>query len=327
MEKNLNALKTVKEVMIEGIKRGDLTLNNIPQIFLDQDIFNVYFDITMDLSSIRKEFITKEMVDKYLSNRKEPMFEIKYIPEEFLTKEIVDDYLSNYGVIKNVPRKFINQELVNKYIFEGSYRSLGRIVDIVNTFKSIPKEFLTKEILDKHWEYTTTLVNFPDEYITDEKISQCWNTYKNINYIPEKYITQEMVDEYVKNTEYFNISEIPERFITKNILLRKIYDRNILKYISEENKCYEIYNKYINNIKKEDLDIEGFVYYLLEYIPEEYLTTDLVDEIFIRTKNLEYIPERFLNINMIKSAVRYNIKNIEYVPDYYITIDLIKSSF
>ena len=313
-----NKYKTFNRCL-EAIKYDEENIKYIPEvIFKNPD--NVYTMIvysTSLITKIPKEYITKEIIDEVLyrlfrlHNSEKYTFVRKYIiknfsllrvPELYLTETFLKEYITDEELtddfVKDLQCSTVNSVDLTKMIVkkEPKYYSLidnkyknkytkDMILENPEVTRYIPKEKMTKDIVQYMIEHFVSLQYIPEEYINKRLCKAYYNHDMNeILYIPDKYVTRKMKKDLIDSFahQYMN----PEWF--NHSLVKRAIDRNIqwVKYIPKKYITTEYIIKIIKEVGNYSLDI-------FDYLDESYINEEIVFTMAILH------PDKFLKYKVL----------------------------
>lgn len=313
-----NKYKTFNRCL-EAIKYDEENIKYIPEvIFKNPD--NVYTMIvysTSLITKIPKEYITKEIIDEVLyrlfrlHNSEKYTFVRKYIiknfsllrvPELYLTETFLKEYITDEELtddfVKDLQCSTVNSVDLTKMIVkkEPKYYSLidnkyknkytkDMILENPEVTRYIPKEKMTKDIVQYMIEHFVSLQYIPEEYINKRLCKAYYNHDMNeILYIPDKYVTRKMKKDLIDSFahQYMN----PEWF--NRSLVKRAIDRNIqwVKYIPKKYITTEYIIKIIKEVGNYSLDI-------FDYLDESYINEEIVFTMAILH------PDKFLKYKVL----------------------------
>ena len=313
-----NKYKTFNRCL-EAIKYDEENIKYIPEvIFKNPD--NVYTMIvysTSLITKIPKEYITKEIIDEVLyrlfrlHNSEKYTFVRKYIiknfsllrvPELYLTETFLKEYITDEELtddfVKDLQCSTVNSVDLTKMIVkkEPKYYSLidnkyknkytkDMILENPEVTRYIPKEKMTKDIVQYMIEHFVSLQYIPEEYINKRLCKAYYNHDMNeILYIPDKYVTRKMKKDLIDSFAYQYMN--PEWF--KRSLVKRAIDRNIqwVKYIPKKYITTEYIIKIIKEVGNYSLDI-------FDYLDESYINEEIVFTMAILH------PDKFLKYKVL----------------------------
>lgn len=313
-----NKYKTFNRCL-EAIKYDEENIKYIPEvIFKNPD--NVYTMIvysTSLITKIPKEYITKEIIDEVLyrlfrlHNSEKYTFVRKYIiknfsllrvPELYLTETFLKEYITDEELtddfVKDLQCSTVNSVDLTKMIVkkEPKYYSLidnkyknkytkDMILENPEVTRYIPKEKMTKDIVQYMIEHFVSLQYIPEEYINKRLCKAYYNHDMNeILYIPDKYVTRKMKKDLIDSFahQYMN----PEWF--NRSLVKRAIDRNIqwVKYIPKKYITTEYIIKIIKEVGNYSLDI-------FDYLDESYINEEIAFTMAILH------PDKFLKYKVL----------------------------
>ena len=313
-----NKYKTFNRCL-EAIKYDEENIKYIPEvIFKNPD--NVYTMIvysTSLITKIPKEYITKEIIDEVLYrlfrlyNSEKYTFVRKYIiknfsllrvPELYLTETFLKEYITDEELtddfVKDLQCSTVNSVDLTKMIVkkEPKYYSLidnkyknkytkDMILENPEVTRYIPKEKMTKDIVQYMIEHFVSLQYIPEEYINKRLCKAYYNHDMNeILYIPDKYVTRKMKKDLIDSFahQYMN----PEWF--NRSLVKRAIDRNIqwVKYIPKKYITTEYIIKIIKEVGNYSLDI-------FDYLDESYINEEIAFTMAILH------PDKFLKYKVL----------------------------
>lgn len=313
-----NKYKTFNRCL-EAIKYDEENIKYIPEvIFKNPD--NVYTMIvysTSLITKIPKEYITKEIIDEVLyrlfrlHNSEKYTFVRKYIiknfsllrvPELYLTETFLKEYITDEELtddfVKDLQCSTVNSVDLTKMIVkkEPKYYSLidnkyknkytkDMILENPEVTRYIPKEKMTKDIVQYMIEHFVSLQYIPEEYINKRLCKAYYNHDMNeILYIPDKYVTRKMKKDLIDSFahQYMN----PEWF--NRFLVKRAIDRNIqwVKYIPKKYITTEYIIKIIKEVGNYSLDI-------FDYLDESYINEEIAFTMAILH------PDKFLKYKVL----------------------------
>ena len=313
-----NKYKTFNRCL-EAIKYDEENIKYIPEvIFKNPD--NVYTMIvysTSLITKIPKEYITKEIIDEVLyrlfrlHNSEKYTFVRKYIiknfsllrvPELYLTETFLKEYITDEELtddfVKDLQCSTVNSVDLTKMIVkkEPKYYSLidnkyknkytkDMILENPEVTRYIPKEKMTKDIVQYMIEHFVSLQYIPEEYINKRLCKAYYNHDMNeILYIPDKYVTRKMKKDLIDSFahQYMN----PEWF--NRSLVKRAIDRNIqwVKYIPKKYITTEYIIKIIKEVRNYSLDI-------FDYLDESYINEEIAFTMAILH------PDKFLKYKVL----------------------------
>lgn len=313
-----NKYKTFNRCL-EAIKYDEENIKYIPEvIFKNPD--NVYTMIvysTSLITKIPKEYITKEIIDEVLyrlfrlHNSEKYTFVRKYIiknfsllrvPELYLTETFLKEYITDEELtddfVKDLQCSTVNSVDLTKMIIkkEPKYYSLidnkyknkytkDMILENPEVTRYIPKEKMTKDIVQYMIEHFVSLQYIPEEYINKRLCKAYYNHDMNeILYIPDKYVTRKMKKDLIDSFahQYMN----PEWF--NRSLVKRAIDRNIqwVKYIPKKYITTEYIIKIIKEVGNYSLDI-------FDYLDESYINEEIAFTMAILH------PDKFLKYKVL----------------------------
>ena len=341
-----NKYKTFNRCL-EAIKYDEENIKYIPEvIFKNPD--NVYTMIvysTSLITKIPKEYITKEIIDEVLyrlfrlHNSEKYTFVRKYIiknfsllrvPELYLTETFLKEYITDEELtddfVKDLQCSTVNSVDLTKMIVkkEPKYYSLidnkyknkytkDMILENPEVTRYIPKEKMTKDIVQYMIEHFVSLQYIPEEYINKRLCKAYYNHDMNeILYIPDKYVTRKMKKDLIDSFahQYMN----PEWF--NRSLVKRAIDRNIqwVKYIPQ---------KYINK-KIVDRIITGNLFTLIQYCPISEETVHKA--VYSNMEWIKYLPKEYITteyiIKIIKEVGNYSLDIFDYLDESYINEEI-----
>ena len=313
-----NKYKTFNRCL-EAIKYDEENIKYIPEvIFKNPD--NVYTMIvysTSLITKIPKEYITKEIIDEVLyrlfrlHNSEKYTFVRKYIiknfsllrvPELYLTETFLKEYITDEELtddfVKDLQCSTVNSVDLTKMIVkkEPKYYSLidnkyknkytkDMILENPEVTRYIPKEKMTKDIVQYMIEHFVSLQYIPEEYINKRLCKAYYNHDMNeILYIPDKYVTRKMKKDLIDSFAYQYMN--PEWF--NRSLVKRAIDRNIqwVKYIPKKYITTEYIIKIIKEVGNYSLDI-------FDYLDERYINEEIVFTMAILH------PDKFLKYKVL----------------------------
>ena len=313
-----NKYKTFNRCL-EAIKYDEENIKYIPEvIFKNPD--NVYTMIvysTSLITKIPKEYITKEIIDEVLyrlfrlHNSEKYTFVRKYIiknfsllrvPELYLTETFLKEYITDEELtddfVKDLQCSTVNSVDLTKMIVkkEPKYYSLidnkyknkytkDMILENPEVTRYIPKEKMTKDIVQYMIEHFVSLQYIPEEYINKRLCKAYYNHDMNeILYIQDKYVTRKMKKDLIDSFahQYMN----PEWF--NRSLVKRAIDRNIqwVKYIPKKYITTEYIIKIIKEVGNYSLDI-------FDYLDESYINEEIAFTMAILH------PDKFLKYKVL----------------------------
>lgn len=313
-----NKYKTFNRCL-EAIKYDEENIKYIPEvIFKNPD--NVYTMIvysTSLITKIPKEYITKEIIDEVLyrlfrlHNSEKYTFVRKYIiknfsllrvPELYLTETFLKEYITDEELtddfVKDLQCSTVNSVDLTKMIVkkEPKYYSLidnkyknkytkDMILENPEVTRYIPKEKMTKDIVQYMIEHFVSLQYIPEEYINKRLCKAYYNHDMNeILYIPDKYVTRKMKKDLIDSFAYQYMN--PEWF--NRSLVKRAIDRNIqwVKYIPKKYITTEYIIKIIKEVGNYSLDI-------FDYLDESYINEEIAFTMAILH------PDKFLKYKVL----------------------------
>lgn len=278
------------------LKGGEL--DEVPEIFITQELFKEYVTRGGMLINVPRKFITQELFNDYFYRNFNSSTFLLDMPEDIITENMIKFFIKNTKEkewIKYIPKSHITDNIKERYI-----ESIGGINEYINNLIEIIKKF-------KKIELNEYLEIVPQKYIEDV-CSTLLTEFKSKIELPKSYITENVkekvflalggLDTFI---DYFVVDE-------HEYLFRRYFDFDFDEFRFMENI---IPNKYRKIICEKIFEKK---HKIIDDILIDYWTEDMIKESIKTTKSIPRFvtdnPEKYLNILLYYYELTGNLREI-----------------
>ena len=175
--------------------------------------------------------------------------------------------------------------------------------------EKVPHIFLDGNMCNKYIELGGLISKVQKKFITSSMCETYLKEGGQLSQIPHKYINHKTCKIYIEQGG--SLVDIPEEYIDKPLCSNYIEQGGNIKHVPRK----LIGPKLMDSYKIQSIDD-------LEYIPEKYITEEIVNEACKYGTNIEYIPEKYITKEMCENYIE-DAGDLKNVPRKYITKELV----